>query len=50
MLPMITPETDPTMPDAPSPGSREPVPSLPRDPGAGSEKYKERGVILRVFV
>jgi len=23
---------------------------LPRDPGAGSEKYKERGVMLRVFV
>ena len=24
--------------------------SLPRDPGAGSERYKERGVLLRVFV
>ncbi|MGW7003291.1 DUF6126 family protein [Streptomyces sp. NPDC054933] len=23
---------------------------VPRDPGAGSEKYKERGVLLRVFV
>ncbi|MGW7005580.1 DUF6126 family protein [Streptomyces sp. NPDC054933] len=23
---------------------------MPRDPGAGSEKYKERGVALRVFV
>ncbi|MFI1097909.1 DUF6126 family protein [Streptomyces sp. NPDC020917] len=23
---------------------------VPRDPGAGSEKYKERGVMLRVFV
>ncbi len=23
---------------------------LPRDPGAGSERFKERGVLLRVFV
>ncbi|NJP48305.1 DUF6126 family protein [Actinacidiphila epipremni] len=32
------------MPDAPSPAP------LPRDPGAGTEKYKARGVALRVFV
>jgi hypothetical protein len=34
-------------------GARDGTPRqvpLPRDPGAGSEKYKERGVVLRVFV
>jgi|GEM_PF-5921367 hypothetical protein len=41
------------MPDAPTPAAPEPpaqVGPVPRDPGAGSEKYKERGVTLRVFV
>ncbi|MFI0943254.1 DUF6126 family protein [Streptomyces sp. NPDC021020] len=40
------------MPDAPSPEPHEaPGESpLPRDPGAGSETYKARGVALRVFV
>lgn len=32
----------PAEPAAPAP--------FPRDPGAGSEKYKERGVTLRVLV
>jgi hypothetical protein len=36
------------MPDAPPTAPQ--VPPVPRDPGAGSETYKARGVALRVFV
>lgn len=39
--------------DAPGQPPRTPAPPpapTPRDRGAGSEKYKERGVMLRVFV
>ncbi|CAG7623299.1 DUF6126 family protein [Actinacidiphila bryophytorum] len=41
------------MPDAPTPAAQDPATqpeALPRDPGAGSEKYKARGVALRVVV
>lgn len=38
------------MTDEPTADPGGPTPHVPRDRGAGSEKYKERGVILRVFV
>ncbi|SEO79320.1 DUF6126 family protein [Actinacidiphila rubida] len=38
------------MPDKPTSEPDGLAPGTPRDKGAGSEKYKERGVILRVFV
>jgi hypothetical protein len=41
------------MPDETPPHSPEsvaPAPAPPKDRGAGSEKYKERGVMLRVLV
>ena len=39
-----------TTPAEPTPDPTAPAPRTPRDRGAGSEKYKERGVMLRVFV
>ena len=38
------------MPDEPIPDPPGTAPPVPRDKGAGSERYKERGVTLRVFV
>lgn len=36
--------------DSPPDPTETVTPTMPRDRGAGSEKYKERGVVLRVFV
>jgi hypothetical protein len=38
------------MADEPTPEPVGAAPRTPLDQGAGSEKYKERGVMLRVFV
>ena len=36
------------MPDAPPPAPA--VTPVPQDPGAGTETYKARGVVMRVFI
>ena len=38
------------MPDETNPDPLAQAPRTPRDQGAGTEKYKARGVTLRVFV